>query len=103
MSNKLKPRSYVITDGPDRAAARMMHIFTHEKYMKLAGLLAVIGSTLVRIHPDITLLAVIADVAFWWFICACAVGADWKFFRRWGDVIFLIMAGGNVIVRLLNW
>ena len=27
MSNKLKPRSYVITDGPDRAAARAMLMF----------------------------------------------------------------------------
>lgn len=27
MSNKLKPRSYVITDGPDRAAARTMLMF----------------------------------------------------------------------------
>ena len=27
MSNKLKPRSYAITDGPDRAAARTMLMF----------------------------------------------------------------------------
>ena len=27
MSNELKPRSYVITDGPDRAAARTMLMF----------------------------------------------------------------------------
>ncbi len=30
MSNKLKPRSYVITDGPDRAAARTMLMFGDE-------------------------------------------------------------------------
>ena len=78
-------------------------MLTNEKYMNLAGLLAVIGIILVRIYPDMSLLAVIADVAFWWFICAIGNFADWKFFRRWGYVIFLIMAGGTVIVHLLNW
>ncbi len=53
MANKLKPRSYAITDGPDRAAARAMLMF-HEGGLSLEDLdrpLIGVANTWIEIGP----------------------------------------------------